>query len=76
MSDARGTTLLLRLKLGDRLRSLGYRDGLAVSQAGLDLISRAARKNGLKDWSDANNPTAVKLLASAVEHELKLEGYV
>jgi len=76
MSDYRGEALLLRLKLGDRLRSLGYRKGDAVSQAGLDLVTRAARKNGLKDLPDAYNPTAVQMLASAVERELEVEGKV
>ena len=50
MSDDRGAALLLQLKLRDRLREAGFCQELGVSQAGRDLVSRAAQRHGLPEW--------------------------
>ena len=71
-----GAASLLKLKLGDRLRSLGFRQGHAISQAGFDLMSRAAKRERLPDWHNATTPIDFVRLTRAVERELDMEDYV
>ena len=75
-SGSTSAALLLKLKLCDRLRSLGYRAGDGVSLAGIDLMTRAAKRAGVPDWPYAKTPIDFVRLTRAVGRELELEGKV
>lgn len=57
-------------KLQELLREAGYRKGDGVSTAGLLLVSRVAKRDGLRDWPDTRSLADYDALISAVAAEL------
>lgn len=57
-------------KLQELLRAAGHRKGDGVSTEGIKLVSRVAKRDGLRDWPDTRTLEDYDRLISAVAAEL------